>query len=114
MSGLGAIFDRGLNQALERRFGIRDDIGFNLMPELAATCNIDTQQELQYPLGWKTWTASFGFNPLAANAMKLLFQNPPASNSIMLLEEITASTTIAADALCIGQPGVANVAGLTT
>lgn len=101
-SGLGAIFDRGLNTALERRFLIRDDLGFNMMPELAAVVPIDSP-ELQFHLGWRKWQVSRHIAAVAAQAARFQVRMPDASaggNSIAILEGVSvgvpSTTTITA------------------
>lgn len=108
-----AVTDRNLAFALAKRLQVTEDLGISIGPELTPVIDIDHEEELQYSLGWRAWSVSFGFAALAANAMKLQFQNPPTSQVIMLLEEITVSSN-AADAFVVGAPGTANNANLAT
>lgn len=110
---LYSIYDRGLNDALQRRLGIKDDVGVNLMPELAAVLDIDREDEFQYYLGWRTFSVERAQAAVAAQATEVQFQNPPASGMIGQLLQISVFSG-AADNFVIGFPGVVNAAALAT
>lgn len=93
-NGLGAIYDRGLNAALERRFGVRDDVGMSLMPELATVIPAGDGAELLYHLGWRRYALFLSTAAVAANAGIIRCNNPAGSGVMVKVELLSVSSSV--------------------
>lgn len=86
-SQLGAILDRGLTDALQRRWLVRDDMSLSLTPELTCVVPVNTD-EMLYHMGWRRYMASATIGALAANSAVVQLRIPRGSNIICVIEGI--------------------------
>jgi hypothetical protein len=114
----GEITDRGLSQALQRRFGVDPNLSLSLMPELGATIDLGDAPELRFHAGWRRWQASATIAALAANAAIVRIQGPQSlatgfqPNLMIVVEKIQVSSSVATQVL--GKMTAFGSADLTT
>jgi len=92
----GAITDRGISNALQKRFGVDPSLNLSLMPEFSAGFTFPSD-ELFYHLGWRRWSVASNIAAVAAQSGRAQIRVPDAANVLVVVESVLITVAAAAE-----------------